>query len=193
MRDLSILIPSRNEENINKVISECESLFPESQVIVCNDRYSKGKGWAVRQAMLHCNRKYVCFIDGDYDIEPRMINRLIPFLEDYDIVLGKKQVRKLLSRRILTHLSRIYIRIMFGIFFETQTGIKIFKREVIPYWASNSFAFDVEIICNAHKEKARIVEVPVEVTEDGKSGKPMKFKNIINSLLESFKIWIITR
>lgn len=193
MRDLSILIPSRNEPNIHKVIEECERLFPECQVIVCNDRYEKGKGWAVRQAMLNCDRKYVCFIDGDYDIEPRMINRLIPFLEDYDIVLGKKVVRKLLSRRILTHLSRIYVRIMFGLFFETQTGIKIFKREFMPHWISNSYAFDVEILCNAKKNNARIVEVPVEVTSQGKSGKPMKLKNILRSLLESFKIWIITR
>lgn len=190
---LSILIPSKNEPNINIVLEELDKLFPEAEVIVCNDRYGSGKGWSLKQAMFNCTGDVICFIDADMDIHPRMIHRLIPFLEDYDIVLGKKQVRKLLSRRILTHLSRLYIRIFFGLCYDTQTGLKLFKKSAIPFWYSNSFAFDLEIIGRAHNIKTSIIEVPIEVTEIGKSAKPMKLENILRALTESFKIWILLR
>lgn len=188
---MSILIPSRTEENIHKVIEACSELFPEAEVIVCNDRYGNGKGWALRQAMFHCQGDIVCLIDGDMDIHPRMIKRLIPFLEDYDMVLGRKQIRKLFSRRILTRLSRLYIRLFFGLTYDTQTGLKLFKKGAIPYWKSDSFAFDLEIIGNAHNHGISIIEVPVEVTDEGKSGKPMKLKNIWRALKESIKIKMI--
>jgi glycosyltransferase involved in cell wall biosynthesis len=187
---ISILIPSKDEANVVDVVSEAEKLFPDAEIIVCNDRYGNGKGWAVRQAMLNCHGDVICLIDADMDIHPRMIKRLIPFLEDYDIVLGRKQVRKLLSRRLLTRLSRIYIRALFGLSYDTQTGLKLFKKYAIPYWKSDSFAFDVEVIGRAHKEGVSIIEVPVEVTEQGKSSKPMKLKNVLKALKESFKIWL---
>jgi glycosyltransferase involved in cell wall biosynthesis len=190
---ISILIPSHHEPLINDVVSECERLFHDSEIIVCNDRYGNGKGWAVRQAMLYCKGDVICLIDGDMDIHPRMILRLIPFLEDYDIVLGKKQGVKRLSRRILTHLSRLYIRTLFGLGYDTQTGLKLFKRNIVPYWSSNSFSFDLEILTLAKTNGAKIIEVPIEVTEKGKSSKPMKFRNILRALFESFKIWINTR
>lgn len=190
---LSILIPSNEEPNVHLVVEECEKLFPESEIIICNDKYQNGKGWALRHAMLNCNGDTICLIDADMDIAPRMINRLIPFLEDYDIILGKKQIRKLLSRRILTRLSRFYIRLLFGLSYDTQTGLKLFKKASIPYWESNSFSFDLEIIGKAHNIGCSIIEVPVEVTEIGKSGKPMKLKNILRALLESFKIWLILK
>jgi glycosyltransferase involved in cell wall biosynthesis len=187
---MSILIPSKDEPNIQETVAEIEKLFPQAEIIVCNDRYGNGKGWAIRQAVLHCKGDIICFIDGDMDIHPRMIFRLIPFLKDYDIVLGRKQIRKRLSRRILTILSRIYIRFLFGLPYDTQTGIKLFKKSVIPYWSSNSFSFDVEIIGLAHKNKVSIIEVPVEVTDRGKSAKAVKLSNVLKALLESFKIWI---
>ena len=34
------------------------------------------------------------------------------------------------------------------------------------------------------------IEVPVEVTEHGKSARPMKLKNVLRALKESFKIWL---
>ncbi len=187
---ISFLIPSNNEPNIHLVTEEIENLFPESEIIICNDSYTKGKGWALRQAMFHSKGDIICLIDGDMDIHPRMVKRLIPFLDDYDIVVGKKQLRKLLSRRLLTRISRLYIRIMFGITYDTQTGLKMFKKSSMPYWLSDSFAFDIEVLSRAHKEGKSIIEVPVEVTEIGKSGKPMKFKNVLKAFRESIKIWI---
>jgi glycosyltransferase involved in cell wall biosynthesis len=168
------------------MIIETEMQFPGAQIIIANDRYRKGKGWAVREALKQATGDFICFIDGDMDIHPRMIWRLLTFIDDYDIIVGTKKINGLLSRRILTFLSRIYIKILFNIDVETQTGIKIFKREALLPWKTDSFAFDIEILRNAKKQGFRMIEVPVETNITRKA----KFKSIWKCLVDSFKIFL---
>jgi len=186
---LSILIPSRDEPKIHEMVKEVEREFPEAhQIIVCNDSLGKGKGWAVREALSQCTGDTICFIDGDLDIHPRMIHRLLPFLKDYDIVVGKKQVRGSLGRRLLTKCSRLYIKWLFGITNDTQTGIKLFKYYSLLPWESSSYIFDLEILYKARMKGLQIIEVPVEVTDHGSTAKPMKLLNVVRSFVDSFKL-----
>lgn len=188
---LSIIIPSRTEPNIQDMVDITEKHFPNAhQIIVANDREGHGKGWAVRQALQHATGDVICFIDGDMDIHPRMIKRLIPFLDDYDCVVGRKQIRGLLSRRILTRLSRLYIHTLFDINIDTQTGLKLFNRHILEDWKSDKFMFDLEILAKLRQKRIDIIEVPVEVTPVGASSKRMGVKNVYNCLIESFMIWL---
>ena len=181
---ISVLLPSKQEPKVLEVMMILEEMLPDVQIIIANDRYGMGKGWAMREALSQAQYDVVCFLDADMDIHPKMIWRLMPFLDDYDIVVGKKQVRGFLSRRILTRLSRLYIWILFGLNLDTQTGIKLFRRDAIMPWLSNSFAFDIEILSNAKKAGFDIIEVPVETS----TTKKMNIKSIFKCLIESFKI-----
>ena len=95
-----------------------------------------------------------------------MLLRLLPFLEDFDVVVGSKRITKSpLRRKIMTHVTRIWFRFLFGVYVDTQTGIKIFKREAIESittWESNGFIFDPEIISRLQKKGFKMVEVPIE-------------------------------
>lgn len=191
---LSIIIPSFNEKNINRIVCECQELFPRARIIVANDPDGRGKGFATLEGIKH-DLKFipwfsidiVVFIDGDGDIEPRMINRLLPFVEDYGIVVGTKPVANLpLKRRIITILSRLYIKIMFGLDMDTQTGIKAFRTSAIPWWKSEGFLFDVELLYNAKKMGIKIIEVPIEITAIS-SDKGVKV--LWETLVDSLNIW----
>jgi cellulose synthase/poly-beta-1,6-N-acetylglucosamine synthase-like glycosyltransferase len=140
----------------------------------------------MRLALSQADHLIVAFIDGDMEIAPRMIKRLIPFIEDYDIVVGKKQIRGRLGRRILTFFSRLYIWSLFGLNFDTQTGVKLFKKHCIFPWRCDSFAYDIEILDMAKRAGYRIIEVPVEV----EGSKPMKFSSVWKCFTESLNLWI---
>jgi len=182
---ISVLIPSRKEPRILETIHSVEECFPKAQIIIANDRYGKGKGWAIREALSHATNNIIVFIDGDMDIHPRMIKRLLYHLDEFDIVVGKKDTRKMFSRWILTLLSRAYIWLLFRVPVDTQTGVKVFWREALPDWEDDSFAFDIEILAKAKKAGRSMFEVTVDA---GRS-KNMKFKSIFQTLLGSLHIY----
>jgi len=183
---LSIIIPDYNEPNIKLMKAETRRYFPSAEIIIVHDLNGKGKGRAVREGLAQATGDLIAFLDADLDIHPKMINRLLPFLEDYDIVVGMKGIEKgLLKRRFITHLSRLYIRLMFGLKCDTQTGIKLFKREAIQDWKTDGFAFDIELLMKAKKKGYKMVEVPI----DAKITVGVSLKAILRTFKESLKIW----
>lgn len=185
---LSIILPS-HQCDTQKLMQEVEDCLPgiDLQIIGCNDRHSNGKGFAIRMALTAATGEYVCFLDGDGDIHPRMIKRLLPFLQDYDIVCGVKPISGIWSRRILTYWSRIYIALLFGIKVDSQTGIKVFKRHAINEWYSNGWLFDLEILSIAKQKGCTMIEVPIEYTPGNKR---MKLKSIWKTFKESVTLWL---
>ena len=185
---LSIVIPNHNEKDVDSFVKEIHRILPvKAEVIVSNDLDGKGKGWAVRQGLSLAVGGCVAFIDGDGDIAPRMLKRLLPFIEDFDIVVGSKSNSNApLHRKIITHLSRIYIRMMFGLSMDTQTGIKIYRREVLENWITDGFLYDVEILAKAKRRGYNIIEVPIhaEITSSMSRGV------LWRTLKESLKIWL---
>lgn len=189
---LSILIPSRNEPEIDNFIQEIERLLPVNEIVIYNDRFGLGKGYALREAFKHSKGDVVTFIDGDGDIPARMIKRLLPFLEDFDVVVGSKRItRSPLRRKIMTHVTRWWFRLLYGVQVDTQTGIKLFRRSALNQlgegqcWESNGFIFDAEIIANLQKKGVKMVEVPIEC--DIK--KQVSFKTIFRIFGESIWLW----
>ena len=183
---LSIILPSYNEPKAFPTLALTRKLFPDAQIIISPDDDGKGKGWAIRKGILASKGDVIVMLDSDGDIHPRMIKRLLPFLEDFDIVVGAKNYTGMpYSRRIITLLSRIYIKIMFGLSFTTQTGIKAMKKEVIPYCETTGFMFDLEFLTKAYRKGFKIIEVPViaKITK-GKS-----IKTLWRALMDSLKIW----
>lgn len=186
---LSILVPARSEQYIQLFMQELEDKLPVHEIVVCNDSQSRGKGWALREAFMASRGDVVAFIDGDGDIPPRMLYRLLPFLEDFDVVVGSKRITKSpLRRKIMTHVTRLWFKFLFGVYVDTQTGIKLFRRHALDsldYWASNGFIFDVEIISRLQKKGYKMVEVPVEV----EIKKQLAFKTIFRIAGESIWLW----
>ena len=179
---LSILIPSHNEPNIDEFMEDIKKLGITCEIIVMSDTTGRGKGWALRQGLEVVNGDTIIFIDGDGDIKPYEIKKLIPYLKQYDVVVGKKELPLRKDRKILTFLSRLYIKFMFGINIDTQTGLKGFNYK--PEWKTDGWMFDVEIIYKAKKMKKTMIDIPIKATVSGSKG----IKDIWESVKETMKI-----
>jgi len=179
---LSIIIPSRLEPRINEFVEEIEKVIRPLQIIICNDRFGQGKGYAIREALKEAKGDLFIFIDGDFDIQPFEVFKLLPDLEQYDIVVGNKGLPKRFNRKVLTILSRLWTRLLFNICDDTQTGIKGFNYK--PEWITDGFAFDIEILYKAKKLGKSIITIPIQaIVSDTKS-----FSDIWKTFLDSIKI-----
>lgn len=134
-----------------------------------------GKGGALMTGFKQATGDFVVFLDSDLDLPPEQLRRLFRIMRDQkaDVLIGSKwhpeakidypRRRKIISKTysfILWLLFRLPLK-------DTQTGLKIFRYEVLKKVYDRvlckRFAFDVEVLANAHRLGYKIIEAPVIV------------------------------
>ena len=166
-----IILDDGSTDNTLQEAGNFASRFPN--VHVKRNMANYGKGRAVKKAFRHVNGDIVAFLDADLDLHPGQIRPLFYALEENkaDVVIGSKRhprsrVNYPWHRRIISSVYHILTRIMFNLpVRDTQTGIKLFKYEVLkkafPKVLCKRFAFDLELLANAHRMGYKIIETPI--------------------------------
>ena len=137
---------------------------------------NKGKGYAVRFGMKKAQGDLISFLDAGMDISPKGIMMLMAHMNWYnaDVIVGSKRhpvsrVNYPFIRRILSIGYHLGVKLLFGLpLTDTQSGIKIFKREVVekilPRLLVKRYAMDIEMLAVAkYLGFKRIYEAPIEV------------------------------
>jgi glycosyltransferase involved in cell wall biosynthesis len=143
------------------------------RVVRC--RENEGKGNALICGTAYSKGEYVAFLDADMDLHPEQLENFFTVMKSCgaDVVIGSKfhpqsKVEYPRLRRIYSFFYFMLVRSLFGLpVRDTQTGIKLFKREVLelvlPRVLVKRFAFDLELLANVHHFGYRIAEAPVVV------------------------------
>lgn len=160
---------------VDKTLTEAKKVR-HRKIKVVGYKKNRGKGYAVRYGMARSKGEFVSFLDAGRDISPRGITMLMAHMEWYnaDAIVGSKRhpvsrVNYPLSRHVLSLGYHFCVKLLFGLpLTDTQSGIKIFKREVLvkvlPRLIVREFAMDIEMLAVArHLGFKRIYEAPIEV------------------------------
>lgn len=226
---ISVIIPVYNEEkrikNLQYIISYLEKQKYLWEVVLINDgsndktqdklnqllkrrnftiisyNENRGKGFAVKTGMLSAKGKYRVFLDIDLSTPITELDKFIPFLNKYDIVIGSRKMKEsnIITRqslirevlgRMFTLLSQKVLQIDVSDF---TCGFKCFSSKAVKETFSkqtiNGWGFDSEILYIGRITKNSIKEIPVIWRND--SGTKVKFPNaIISSFAELIKIRI---
>jgi len=138
-------------------------------------RYARnaGKGNALICGFYHTRGELVAFLDADMDLHPKQIRGMLEIMESRraDVVIGSKwhrdsKINYPFVRRLWSTGYYLMVRVLFGLpLHDTQTGLKVFRAEVLrrvfPRILAKRYAFDVEVLVNAHRLGYRIVDAPV--------------------------------
>ena len=223
--NVSIIVPVFNQESnisysLKKIKQEVESAFSKYELIVINDGSTdntltilkgialtdqhtrvlsytpnRGKGYAVRQGVLHSHGDVVMFLDGDLDISPDSIKDYVVRLSTSDLVIGSKRHPKSSvtvpkSRAFLSRAFNLLIKVATGIpQNDTQVGFKVgngeIMRTIFRNISVNRYAFDVELFTIASILHLRVQEMPVIMKIERK----FNTKDIMNMFVDIIRIW----
>jgi dolichol-phosphate mannosyltransferase len=204
--NLSVIIPVFNQQkkitySIKKIKQAVELWFSNYELIVVNDGSTdntltflkgialtdehihilsytpnRGKGYAVRQGVLHSQGDVVMFLDGDLDIAPDSIKDYVESLSTADLVIASKRhpqssVTIPRSRALLSRAFNLLIRLATGIpQKDTQAGFKVGRGEIMRTIfrsaSINRYAFDVELFTIASILHLKVHEMPVVMKID---------------------------
>lgn len=201
---LSVVLPAYNEAariggSLDKITDYARQQSWTVEVIVVNDGSSdgtaeivrqyaaqrpwfrlienpgnRGKGFSVRNGMLHARGDILLFSDADLSSPIEEADKLVAALQSgADVAIGSRWVRKELqvvpqplARQILGRLFNLALRLVLGLNYkDTQCGFKAFRRPaaelVFAQQQIETWGFDPELLYLAKKAGLRIVEVPV--------------------------------
>lgn len=167
-----IVIDDGSLDGTHAAASSVLQTWPDRVRVVRCTR-NEGKGNALICGAAYSRGDYVAFLDADMDLHPEQLADFFAIMDGRraDAVIGSKfhpesNVEYPPLRRVYSFFYYMLVRSLFGLpVRDTQTGIKLFKREVLdrvlPRMLVKRFAFDLELLANVHHFGYRIAEAPV--------------------------------
>jgi dolichyl-phosphate beta-glucosyltransferase len=202
--DYSILIPAYNESErlgatLERVLAYLQKQEWDAEVIVVNDGSgdntaeivrnfgarnpalrlvenpgNRGKGYSVRNGMLHARGRIVLFTDADLSSPIEEASKLLEALRaGADIAIGSRWLRaetqtqrQPLHRQIFGRVYNLLLRLTLGLKFkDTQCGFKAFHQRAVqaifPLQKIERWGFDPETLFLARKFGFKVEEIPV--------------------------------
>jgi len=138
-----------------------------------NNKQNRGKGYSVKQGMIHSVGEVRIFMDADLPFSPEVIKEIYKKISNgNDIVIGDRNNPK--SELVNVHLIRKLAGIVYSVFVQlvitdgitdTQCGLKGFSDEAARFIFSRTeidgFGFDVEVLRIGQKKLFSISRLPV--------------------------------
>ncbi len=166
-----ILVDDGSSDNTYSEAMRATEIFNNLKVVKHNK--NNGKGNALKDGFNYVTGEYVVFLDSDLDLHPHQLHRLFSIMrnEQAEVITGSKyhpdsKLNYPPHRKLISKIYAFTLKILFSLpIRDTQTGIKIFKHEVLkrvfPRVLCKRYVFDVELLANANRLGYKIAESPI--------------------------------
>lgn len=174
-RELSVEIVVANDgsrDRTAEIVNSCAARNPIVRLV--ENPGNRGKGYSVRNGMLHARGQILLFSDADLSSPIEESEKLFRSLDDgADVAIGSRWVhaelqtqRQPLYRQLFGRVFNLLLRITLGLKFkDTQCGFKAFNRKaaelLFPRQRIDRWGFDPELLFLAKRFGLKVSEVPV--------------------------------
>ncbi|OGY38783.1 MAG: hypothetical protein A2418_02565 [Candidatus Brennerbacteria bacterium RIFOXYC1_FULL_41_11] len=207
-----LVVNDGSEDRTKDLALEFQKSFPELRLI--ENFKNRGKGFAVKNGVLHSKGDLVLFMDADNSTKINEIEKALPLLrgditsvlpgqnpllhsEQFDVIMGSRRLKDSLivesqprHRRFLGEFFRVFTKILLDLpYDDTQAGFKIFNqraRRIFDLQTLSGFSFDAELLFLAKKIGLRVKEIPIQWENNASSH--VSFKKMAHALAELLKI-----
>ncbi|MFY9904461.1 MAG: dolichyl-phosphate beta-glucosyltransferase [Terriglobales bacterium] len=167
-----LVVNDGSTDDTAQIVREYGKLHP--QVLLVENPGNRGKGFSVRNGMLHARGDICLFSDADLSSPITEAQKLFDAIaQGADIAIGSRWLRAELQterqplyRQAFGRIYNLALRILLGLrFADTQCGFKAFRRDaaqrIFPLQRIERWGFDPEILFLARRAGLRVEEVPV--------------------------------
>ncbi|HET9696622.1 MAG TPA: dolichyl-phosphate beta-glucosyltransferase [Terriglobales bacterium] len=188
-----VVVNDGSRDNTSQIVREYAKHHPAVKLI--ENPGNRGKGYTVRNGMMHAHGDVLLFTDADLSSPITEAPKLLAALENgADISFGSRWLqaelqteRQPFHRQVFGRIFNLLLWIILGLNYkDTQCGFKAFTRKaaqvVFPKQRIERWGFDPELLYLARRANLKVKEVPVEWAHDDRSK--------INPVTDGFKMFV---
>lgn len=139
-------------------------------------------------------------MDADFSHDPKYLSEFLVHIETNDLVIGSRYIKNgqtknwKLTRKIISKLGCLYSQIVLNTKIKDLTGgfncwnKSILEKIDLSTIISRGYSFQIEMKYKAHKNNAKIKEIPITFTERKKGKSKLNFNIILEALINVIKI-----
>jgi dolichyl-phosphate beta-glucosyltransferase len=167
-----IVVNDGSTDDTAQIVREYAANHPHVRLI--ENPGNRGKGYGVRNGMLHAQGEILLFSDADLSSPITEATKLFAAINGgADIAIGSRWLKPELQtqrqpprRQLFGRIFNLLLRLVLGLHFkDTQCGFKAFTRRaaaiVFPLQNVERWGFDPELLYIAEHGRLRVVEIPV--------------------------------
>src|ERR1700687_1213575 len=167
-----LVVDDGSTDDTAQIVREYAATHP--QIVLVENPGNRGKGYSVRNGMLHARGDLCLFTDADLSSPIAEARKLFDAIaQGADIAIGSRWLRadlqterQPLYRQAFGRIFNLVLRVILGLHYaDTQCGFKAFRRDaaqrIFPLQKIERWGFDPEILFLARRAGLRVQEVPV--------------------------------
>lgn len=160
-----VIVDDGSDDKTAQVAQDIAS--KDNRIRVISHTKNRGYGAALKTGLESAKYETVVFTDGDGQFDFSQVDRFIPKIKDYDLVIGFREKRRdNLIRHVLMNMLKVWDFIFFGFKFkDIDCGFKMFRKEAIAKISplrSEGAMITTEILAKSRKKNLKIAEVSVD-------------------------------
>jgi glycosyltransferase involved in cell wall biosynthesis len=160
-----IVVNDGSRDRTGEIVSRLSAAMPPVRLV--QHERNQGYGAALYTGFTNAKNEWIFLTDSDRQFDMADFQKLLPFIQQTDIIAGYRAPRRDPFMRVLNGKGwSALVTLWFGYTArDIDCAFKLFKREVIEHIkyhiVSRGATFSAEFLIRAKRQGYRIVEVPV--------------------------------
>lgn len=163
-----IVIDDNSTDGTLQVLQQLQSSFPLHAYLKPSST-PKGKAHSLVGGFQQATGQVIVMLDADLQYPPEAIPSMLAKLSEADVIVANrvKKHTSLLRRISSTLFQKIFSGFVHGIHVDAQSGLKLFRREVIQRITLHptAWTFDIELLVKAQHAGYRVTSVPITLSK----------------------------
>ncbi|PYP82820.1 MAG: glycosyltransferase family 2 protein [Blastocatellia bacterium AA13] len=188
-----IVVNDGSRDRTGEIMDRLAAADP-SHIKVFHHNPNRGYAEALKTGFGNARYQLIFYTDSDNQFDVREMTKLLPLIEDADIVCGFRIYRfDPLTRLIASWVFNLLVRVTFRINVrDIDCAFKLFRREVFDRVTieSKKFFVDAEILAKARYYGLRLVEIGVRHYPRPAGVSTIRPSHVPSTLAELARIWV---
>ncbi len=160
-----LFIDDHSTDGTQKAIADIASKNPA--VVQFEKQGKRGKAYSILEGVARSQHEIICMIDADLQYAPENIAPMLTLMEkmNSDVVITNRITHATGALRKLASFvfNYVFIKLLFGIEYDTQSGLKLFRKKVLENITvtPSPWSFDLEFIVRSLLKNYSIVSYDI--------------------------------